>query len=203
MTERKKSTGATSSDDRLADLESRIVALEDVNDVELARARYRHDERERTARVKAEWDARLPERLKVFRERFVGKRLVLGRGRSIFVGFVVRAYHEFCIDSEASCRAPSSQEVAQTEAKAFQRGDRFFKMPERSTPVAVDPAMELTIAELEAAILNLSGVQAGQGTNIHGVEQPIYEGLSLKDNFAYDGCSPMSQMAAPTRLVVA
>lgn len=137
----------------------------------------------------------------MFQEKFIEKRCILGRGRAVFQVFIAKAYREFCGDCEADCRAPTNQEIAEAERDAFQRGDRFYRYPERIPAVAVDHGLWLTESELSNAVLALTDVQASQGTNVHGTKDAIYEGLSLRDAFRYENCEPVSQMA-PGRLVI-
>ncbi len=156
----------------------------------MKRAQYRIEEREKKAQAKAKWDAGLPERLAVFQEQFIAKRCVLGRGRAVFQGFIVKAFHEFCSDSKAVCRAPTNEEIARAEADARKRGDRFYKYPGRAQAIPLPHHLRLESAELESTILDLSGVEADEGPNVHGNLQPTYVGLNLKDAFAYPNCEP-------------
>ncbi len=188
MSSQKPDKGATLAA-KVEALESKMARLEFIFAREIKNEEFRRSENVRKAREEQQWKDALPERLESLRA-FLDKCCTLGKGRSTFQGFIVKAYHEFCRDSGADCRMPTNQEVARAEMAARKGGDRGYKYPEREPVVPLGRELCLTVAELDTAILDLSGVEESTGKNRHGYSDATYTGLCLKNAFKYENCEP-------------
>lgn len=171
-------------------LVSRIEMLECVCADAIADEQLRRTQCADKLELKKEWDRGLPARVRLFKSDFIGKRCVLNGGRSTFQAFLVKAYREFCRDSETTCREPTNHEIRTAQDAAYRAKKRWVEPPERPAPIAIDWPLVLTDEELRNAILSIEGVGEDVATNVHNVVVEVFTGIRLKPGFTYEHAEP-------------